>query len=125
MTRMGRPFTPAIAFAVLLCFTLTFPVAAQRGAVQSLAPQDLARIWDAEHVSPALPPLLNHDEVEERLKAVADRDPSRYVLEKVGESLEGRSINLLTVGQGPFRVLLWSQMHGDEPTATAALFDLF
>ena len=24
-----------------------------------------------------------------------------------------------------FRVLLWSQMHGDEPTATAALFDIF
>jgi hypothetical protein len=22
-------------------------------------------------------------------------------------------------------VLLWSQMHGDEPTATAALFDVF
>ena len=26
---------------------------------------------------------------------------------------------------GAFPVLLWSQMHGDEPTATAALFDIF
>jgi hypothetical protein len=32
---------------------------------------------------------------------------------------------MVTVGSGPFRVLLWSQMHGDEPTATAALFDVF
>jgi hypothetical protein len=39
--------------------------------------------------------------------------------------VEGRSINHLWFGRGPFRVLLWSQMHGDEPTATAALFDVF
>ena len=32
---------------------------------------------------------------------------------------------MITIGTGPFRVLLWSQMHGDEPTATAALFDVF
>src|SRR5262245_13384726 len=90
-----------------------------------LTPQELARIWDAEHVSPALPPLLDHDEVERRLTAAASADPGRFVLERVGESLEGRSINMITVGGGPFRVLLWSQMHGDEPTATAALFDVF
>jgi Zinc carboxypeptidase len=90
-----------------------------------LTPQDLARIWDAEHVSPPLPPLLDHGEVERRLAAVAAADPNRFIFERVGESLEGRSINMITVGTGPFRVLLWSQMHGDEPTATAALFDVF
>src|SRR5262245_3791543 len=89
-----------------------------------LTPQELARIWDAEHVSPALPPLLDHDEVERRLTAVSAADPNRFILERVGESLENRSINMITVGTGPFRVLLWSQMHGDEPTATAALFDI-
>ena len=46
-------------------------------------------------------------------------------MEKVGESIEGRSINYVRVGTGPFGVLLWSQMHGDESTATSALFDLF
>jgi hypothetical protein len=90
-----------------------------------LTPQDLAHIWDTEHVSPPLPPLLDHDEVERRLTAVAAADPTRFILERVGDSLEGRSINMITVGTGPFRVLLWSQMHGDEPTATAALFDVF
>jgi hypothetical protein len=93
--------------------------------VVPIAPQELARIWDAEHVSPPLPPLMDHDEVERRLNAVVTADPGRVVLERVGESLEQRSINMITVGSGPLRVMLWSQMHGDEPTATAALFDVF
>jgi hypothetical protein len=28
-------------------------------------------------------------------------------------------------GNGPLKVFMWSQMHGDEPTATSALIDLF
>jgi hypothetical protein len=43
----------------------------------------------------------------------------------VGESVEGRALNLVQAGSGSFPVLLWSQMHGDETTATAALFDIF
>ena len=93
--------------------------------IASVAPQDLAAIWDAEHVSPALPPLMDHDEVERRLEGVAEFDPNRYIFERVGESVEHRSINMVSTGTGPFRVMLWSQMHGDEPTATAALFDVF
>src|SRR4029450_2138940 len=46
-------------------------------------------------------------------------------VEKVGESVEGRALNLVQAGSGSFPVLLWSQMHGDESTATAALFDVF
>ena len=82
-------------------------------------------MWDAERVSPPLPPLMDHAEVERRLNAVAQADASRFFLERVGTSTEGRSINMITVGSGPARVLLWSQMHGDEPTATAALLDVF
>jgi hypothetical protein len=41
-----------------------------------------------------------------------------------GISFEGRSIKRLSIGTGPISVLMWSQMHGDEPTATMALFDL-
>jgi hypothetical protein len=44
---------------------------------------------------------------------------------EAGRSLEGRSIKLVTFGRGPSPVLLWSQMHGDEPTATLALMDIF
>ncbi|MCS4228954.1 M14 family zinc carboxypeptidase [Sphingobacterium sp. BIGb0165] len=49
----------------------------------------------------------------------------QFTVEKIGRSVEDRSIFRLKYGQGPIKVLLWSQMHGDEPTATMALFDLF
>ncbi|MEP6833022.1 MAG: M14 metallopeptidase family protein [Gemmatimonas sp.] len=43
---------------------------------------------------------------------------------KFGESLQGRALNAITVGSGPTTVLLWSQMHGDESTATMTLADM-
>ncbi|WP_163380982.1 M14 metallopeptidase family protein [Cyclobacterium sp. SYSU L10401] len=43
----------------------------------------------------------------------------------LGHSVEGRPIHSLTFGEGEVRVMLWSQMHGNESTATMALFDLF
>lgn len=45
--------------------------------------------------------------------------------EKVGESGEGRPLTVYTYGTGPVSILLWSQMHGDEPTATMAIADMF
>lgn len=49
----------------------------------------------------------------------------QFTVEEIGRSVEDRSIYSVKYGQGPTKVLLWSQMHGDEPTATMALFDLF
>jgi hypothetical protein len=76
-------------------------------------------------VSPPLPPLVDHAEVTRWLGALTSTAPDFFTVEKIGESVEGRSINHVRVGTGAFPVLLWSQMHGDEPTATSALFDLF
>jgi len=45
--------------------------------------------------------------------------------EQIGISLLGRPIRSVTFGQGPTRVLLWSQMHGDESTASMSLADIF
>lgn len=42
----------------------------------------------------------------------------------LGNSIQGRSISMISIGEGSVNVLLWSQMHGDEPTATAAIFDI-
>lgn len=42
-----------------------------------------------------------------------------------GKSFEGRDLYQIKLGNGPIKVLLWSQMHGDEPTATMALLDIF
>src|SRR5688572_7274563 len=43
---------------------------------------------------------------------------------EVGQSADGRPLYLLSYGNGPVRVLLWSQMHGDESTASMALADV-
>ena len=45
-------------------------------------------------------------------------------MRKAGESFEGRPIYLVTAGTGPTKVFLWSQMHGDESTATMAICDI-
>jgi hypothetical protein len=42
----------------------------------------------------------------------------------VGRSMLGRPIRAVSFGRGPTTVLLWSQMHGNESTATMALADL-
>lgn len=96
-------------------------------AYDEVDPQALATLWDSEHVSGRLPvpPLIRHADVVDRLNVVQASAPDIFSVEEVGQSSEGRSINHLWFGHGSFRVLMWSQMHGDEPTATAALFDLF
>jgi len=48
-----------------------------------------------------------------------------FKVEQIGSSAQGRAVYYLNVGKGKTEVLLWSQMHGDEPTATLALIDLF
>ncbi|NUN10976.1 MAG: peptidase M14 [Ignavibacteriaceae bacterium] len=44
--------------------------------------------------------------------------------DSLGASVEGRTIYGIKIGAGALKVMLWSQMHGDEPTATMAIFDL-
>ena len=53
------------------------------------------------------------------------RQNDKFTVVKVGESIEGRDLSLISMGSGKTSVFLWSQMHGDEPTATQAIFDIF
>ncbi len=48
----------------------------------------------------------------------------KMTVDIVGKSTEKRVIRKIQAGTGPTPVLLWSQMHGDEATATMALFDM-
>ena len=43
----------------------------------------------------------------------------------LGKSVKGTPINLYRIGKGTKKVLIWSQMHGNESTTTKALFDVF
>ena len=64
------------------------------------------RYVTSEHISPLL------DGYSETLK-----------ISDVGTSVKGEKIKLVTVGNGPKKVLAWSQMHGNESTTTKAFFD--
>ena len=48
----------------------------------------------------------------------------KYPLEPIGKSVEGRFIYAVTIGQGDRRILMWSQMHGNETSTTRALLKL-
>ncbi|MFZ0455191.1 MAG: M14 family zinc carboxypeptidase [Ignavibacteriaceae bacterium] len=48
-----------------------------------------------------------------------------FSVNKAGSSIQGRDIFLIKIGNGKKKIFLWSQMHGDESTATMAIFDIF
>ncbi|HUF13843.1 MAG TPA: M14 family zinc carboxypeptidase [Longimicrobiales bacterium] len=69
------------------------------------------RTFDHAELWSALPPILEGS--------------TRLRVEEVGRSVENRPIRSVSFGEGPVRVLMWSQMHGDESTATMALADIY
>lgn len=122
-----RPVFVLLVLALAGCATapartpLTPPVGGPAGPN---APT-LARTWDAEHVSSPLSPLVDHAEVRQRVMAIRDSGSPLFRVKEEGRSVENREIWSVSFGRGSFVVLMWSQMHGDEPTATSALFDLY
>lgn len=52
-------------------------------------------------------------------------DGGIFEVVQLGVSVLKKPIYQLKYGDGPKRVMLWSQMHGNEPTATMALMDMF
>ena len=49
----------------------------------------------------------------------------KSIISIIGYSVEDRPIYNLKFGHVPIKILLWSQMHGNESTTTKALFDCF
>ena len=83
---------------------------------------ELAEIWEKGRVSDKMPSNVRHKDLlgyVERLKKLDVR------VNEVGKSAQGREIFQIEWGKGPKKVFMWSQMHGDEPTATPALIDMF
>lgn len=83
---------------------------------------DLSEIWEKEHVTKILPSNVRHKDL---VKYLDDLRKIDVRVNEVGRSEQGREIFQIEWGKGPKRVFLWSQMHGDEPTATSALIDVF
>ncbi len=67
---------------------------------------------------------FKHSDIQPLLDRIAQKEKG-ITVEPIGESTEKRVIRKVQAGTGPTPVLLWSQMHGDEATATMALFDIF
>lgn len=65
---------------------------------------------------------IKHGDLQPLIKKLSGNP--QFQVNQVGESIEGREISLISIGNGDIDVFLWSQMHGDEPTATQAIFDL-
>ena len=72
------------------------------------------------YVSNILGRYITYDHIDEFINGL----PSTFKIEKVGESVRGESIKSITFGNGPKRILMWSQMHGNESTTTKAVIDL-
>lgn len=47
-----------------------------------------------------------------------------FKVDVIGKSVENRSIYTVQFGQGKTKILMWSQMHGNESTTTKAVLDL-
>lgn len=86
------------------------------------SPAELAEIWEIEHVSKILPSNVRHKDLKVYLDGLKN---AGLKVEEVGRSVANKEIYQIEFGKGPLKVFLWSQMHGDEPTATSALIDLF
>jgi hypothetical protein len=65
---------------------------------------------------------IKHQDVQTLIGSL--KNEPGFTIKKVGTSIEGRALTLLSLGTGPTDVFLWSQMHGNEPTATQAIFDI-
>ncbi|WP_406683914.1 M14 family zinc carboxypeptidase [Seonamhaeicola sp. MEBiC1930] len=64
---------------------------------------------------------ITNDNIEPLLKNFVDL----WSVDTIGKSVLNEPIYGVKLGNGNKRVLMWSQMHGNESTTTKALFDLF
>ncbi len=110
--------------AATLLLAVALPV---RAAAPGPAPAfDPAAVWDAWPGARVSPPSGTYapEELQAEIARLQDRYPGLLRVEEQGTSAEGRPLVVLGAGDGPDTVLLWSQMHGDETTATCALMDV-
>jgi len=90
--------------------------------INAQTPQELSDAWDTTHITEKEPSDVRHSD----LKVYVEKLRTQGVkIGEVGRSNAGREIYQMEFGSGPLKVFLWSQMHGDEPTATSALVDIF
>lgn len=88
----------------------------------SQTPENFAGVWDKEHVSSIPPSDVRHADLKKYLEQLKKLGVK---VNQAGFSNASREIYQVEWGRGPLKIFMWSQMHGDEPTATSALIDMF
>ena len=102
-------------FSILLILLMNLITDAQ-------SPKEFAQVWEKTHISNKFPSNVRHKDVKnylEQLKKLGIK------VDEVGRSSNDLEIYQVEWGKGKIKIFMWSQMHGDEPTATSALIDMF
>ena len=107
----------------LLCFALLPTVALTAQAPVSSDWNERVAIAEQFRVDAITTRRFTHDQFWEAVSPSLQSSALR--VEAVGESMHGRPLSTVSFGSGDTKVLLWSQMHGDEATATMSLADIF
>jgi len=63
---------------------------------------------------------ITYDHISSLLKKL----DARFRVAEIGKSVKGVAIDCIDFGSGPTKILMWSQMHGNESTTTKAVFDV-
>jgi len=64
------------------------------------------------------------DFLQKQIDLITGKAPGLFEIQLLGHSVEDRPIRMVSVGNGNVDVLMWSQMHGNESTATRSIVDL-
>ena len=90
---------------------------------QKFNSQDFYNSYSSYKESDITNKRFKHSDLVKKIKKISKN--KFFNVEVAGKSVEDKEIYLLSIGTGKTKILLWSQMHGDESTATMALFDIF
>jgi hypothetical protein len=108
---------------IRLALALVFIMSGFTGlSAQPQSPKTLSEFWEKEKISRISPSNVRHRDLKvylDELRAMGLK------IDEVGRSYADREIYQIEWGTGSKRIFMWSQMHGDEPTATSALVDMF
>jgi hypothetical protein len=60
----------------------------------------------------------------EHIQPLLKKHQQHFKIKTIGSSVLSDAISVIKIGYGPTKILMWSQMHGNESTTTKAIFDL-